>query len=223
MLYEGTVRAVGTVDEIQHSTDPVVRQFIEGRADARRHGAADRHVSDRMAAGRMSRERRRDPRKRRGRAKLETSAGGVVVSRARRGAALSAHPRQLSQLGISQGASRRGREAADAAAVREVRGGDRARRRSSCDGEIDTIDWFFRFRGKLVHKVCHFYLMHTDSAQHHAAARRGHHRLPLGAVRRSRASWCRTRMPATCWRARTRWCRRWPTARRIDRTSARGG
>jgi phospholipid/cholesterol/gamma-HCH transport system ATP-binding protein len=31
MLYEGTVRQVGTVDEIQHSTDPVVRQFIEGR------------------------------------------------------------------------------------------------------------------------------------------------------------------------------------------------
>jgi phospholipid/cholesterol/gamma-HCH transport system ATP-binding protein len=33
MLYEGKVRQVGTVDEIQHSTDPVVRQFIEGRAD----------------------------------------------------------------------------------------------------------------------------------------------------------------------------------------------
>jgi phospholipid/cholesterol/gamma-HCH transport system ATP-binding protein len=32
MLYEGTVRACGTVDEIQHSTDPIVRQFIEGRA-----------------------------------------------------------------------------------------------------------------------------------------------------------------------------------------------
>ena len=32
MLYEGTVRAVGTIDEIQHSTDPIVRQFIEGRA-----------------------------------------------------------------------------------------------------------------------------------------------------------------------------------------------
>jgi phospholipid/cholesterol/gamma-HCH transport system ATP-binding protein len=26
------VRAVGTVSEIQHSTDPIVRQFIEGRA-----------------------------------------------------------------------------------------------------------------------------------------------------------------------------------------------
>lgn len=33
MLYEGRVRQVGTVDEIQHTTDPVVRQFIEGRAE----------------------------------------------------------------------------------------------------------------------------------------------------------------------------------------------
>ncbi len=32
MLYEGRVRQVGTVNEIQHSTDPVVRQFIEGRS-----------------------------------------------------------------------------------------------------------------------------------------------------------------------------------------------
>jgi phospholipid/cholesterol/gamma-HCH transport system ATP-binding protein len=31
MLYEGRVRWVGTVDEIQHTDDPIVRQFIEGR------------------------------------------------------------------------------------------------------------------------------------------------------------------------------------------------
>src|SRR5215204_2634597 len=33
MLFDGRVRQVGTVDEIQQTTDPVVRQFIEGRAD----------------------------------------------------------------------------------------------------------------------------------------------------------------------------------------------
>ncbi|MCE9601725.1 MAG: ABC transporter ATP-binding protein [Gemmatimonadetes bacterium] len=33
MLYEGTVRQVGTVDEIKQTTDPIVRQFIEGRAE----------------------------------------------------------------------------------------------------------------------------------------------------------------------------------------------
>ncbi len=32
MLYEGTVRFVGSIEEIQNSEDPVVRQFIEGRA-----------------------------------------------------------------------------------------------------------------------------------------------------------------------------------------------
>jgi phospholipid/cholesterol/gamma-HCH transport system ATP-binding protein len=32
MLYEGRVRQVGTVEEIRATTDPIVRQFIEGRA-----------------------------------------------------------------------------------------------------------------------------------------------------------------------------------------------
>src|SRR6476619_5193661 len=33
MLYEGTVRQVGTIEEIQHTRDPIVRQFIEGKPD----------------------------------------------------------------------------------------------------------------------------------------------------------------------------------------------
>src|SRR5688572_11303387 len=33
MLYEGRVRQVGPVDEIRLSDDPVVRQFVEGRAE----------------------------------------------------------------------------------------------------------------------------------------------------------------------------------------------
>ena len=32
-------------------------------------------------------------------------------------------------------------------------------------GEIETIDWYFRFRGKLIHKVCHFYLMESATAE----------------------------------------------------------
>jgi len=32
-LYEGKVRQVGTIEEIQNTNDPVVRQFIEGRAE----------------------------------------------------------------------------------------------------------------------------------------------------------------------------------------------
>jgi len=37
MLYDGRVRQVGGVDEIRHTRDPVVRQFVEGRA----HGNGD--------------------------------------------------------------------------------------------------------------------------------------------------------------------------------------
>ncbi|HJQ55222.1 MAG TPA: ATP-binding cassette domain-containing protein [Gemmatimonadaceae bacterium] len=33
MLYEGKVRQVGTVDEIMHTHDPIVKQFIEGKPD----------------------------------------------------------------------------------------------------------------------------------------------------------------------------------------------
>src|SRR5688572_486551 len=33
MLFDGRVRQVGSVDEFQQTTDPIVRQFIEGRAD----------------------------------------------------------------------------------------------------------------------------------------------------------------------------------------------
>ena len=35
MLYDGRIRQEGTVAEIQQTTDPVVRQFIEGRPDVR--------------------------------------------------------------------------------------------------------------------------------------------------------------------------------------------
>jgi len=33
MLHEGTIIAYGTPDEIRNSTDPRVRQFIEGSAE----------------------------------------------------------------------------------------------------------------------------------------------------------------------------------------------
>ena len=31
-------------------------------------------------------------------------------------------------------------------------------------GELSTIDWHFRFRGKLIHKICHFFLMESEIA-----------------------------------------------------------
>jgi phospholipid/cholesterol/gamma-HCH transport system ATP-binding protein len=41
MLYQGAIRQVGTVAEIQATDDPIVRQFIEGRATASSTPAAE--------------------------------------------------------------------------------------------------------------------------------------------------------------------------------------
>jgi phospholipid/cholesterol/gamma-HCH transport system ATP-binding protein len=46
MLYRGSIRQVGTVEQIQHTHDPVVRQFIEGRPEAA--AEADRMASEAM-------------------------------------------------------------------------------------------------------------------------------------------------------------------------------
>ena len=45
MLYEGRVRWEGTIDEIQKTTDPIVRQFIEGRPTAEEHGVPGASVA----------------------------------------------------------------------------------------------------------------------------------------------------------------------------------
>ena len=55
-------------------------------------------------------------------------------------------------------------EGPEEAAVREVQE-ETGLGELRVDGAIETIDWFFRFRGKLVHKVCHFYLMHSRQAR----------------------------------------------------------
>ncbi|MEP7327409.1 MAG: ATP-binding cassette domain-containing protein [Gemmatimonadota bacterium] len=41
MLYQGAIRQVGTVEEMRESTDPVVRQFLEGRPEGANEQMAD--------------------------------------------------------------------------------------------------------------------------------------------------------------------------------------
>jgi 8-oxo-dGTP pyrophosphatase MutT (NUDIX family) len=54
-------------------------------------------------------------------------------------------------------------EQPEAAAIREVHE-ETGLADLSIRGPIDTIDWFFRFRGQLIHKVCHFFLIETADA-----------------------------------------------------------
>lgn len=92
-------------------------------------------------------------------AKEETSAGGVVY-RVADGSPLYLLIRDsYRNWGFPKGHVEQG-ELPDGAALREVSEetglSDLAMR-----GLIETIDWHFRFRGKLIHKICHFYLMET--------------------------------------------------------------
>ena len=99
----------------------------------------------------------------RARARRETSAGGVVY-RLDGGAPLFLLIRDsYANWGFPKGHLEAG-ERADEAAMREVRE-ETGLSELALRGTIDTIDWYFRFRGKLIHKVCHFYLMETSQAE----------------------------------------------------------
>ena len=92
----------------------------------------------------------------------ETSAGGVVF-RVDDGLPLYLLIRDSYQnWGFPKGHLEDG-EIAEAAAVREV-SEETGLSDLSVRGAIETIDWFFRFRGQLIHKVCHFFLMQTGES-----------------------------------------------------------
>jgi len=96
----------------------------------------------------------------RARAQRETSAGGVVY-RLHSGHAVFLLIRDSYQnWGFPKGHLESGERAEDAALreVREETGIDDLALR----GQIETIDWYFRFRGQLIHKVCHFFLMEAE-------------------------------------------------------------
>src|SRR6476619_2304881 len=95
----------------------------------------------------------------RARTKEETSAGGVVY-RVAQGTALYLLIRDsYRNWGFPKGHVEDG-ELPDAAALREV-SEETGLSDLALRGLIATIDCHFRFRGKLIHKICHFYLMET--------------------------------------------------------------
>jgi 8-oxo-dGTP pyrophosphatase MutT (NUDIX family) len=95
----------------------------------------------------------------RGRAKEETSAGGVVYRVVDATVLYLLIRDSYRNWGFPKGHVEEG-EAPDHAALREV-GEETGITDLVMRGLIQTIDWHFRFRGKLIHKVCHFYLMET--------------------------------------------------------------
>ena len=117
-------------------------------------GRRDRRNGARPAAG--SRTRKRGTR-----ARHEQSAGGVVV-RVRNGQPLYLLIRDsYGHWGFPKG-HLEGGERADRAALREVME-ETGIRALSLVGSIAKIDWYFRFRGALIHKQCEFFLMQTSA------------------------------------------------------------
>jgi 8-oxo-dGTP pyrophosphatase MutT (NUDIX family) len=104
----------------------------------------------------------------RARARHEVSAGGVVFR------VEDGRPRFLlirdsySNWGFPKGHLERD-EAPQCAAIREVQE-ETGLEDVEARGSIETIDWYFRFRGRLIHKVCHFFLM--ESASEHTSPQR---------------------------------------------------
>lgn len=104
----------------------------------------------------------------RARAREERSAGGVVF-RLAADAEGGARPVFLlirdsyRNWGFPKGHVEQG-EAPEGAAVREVEE-ETGLSQLAVRGEIDTIDWYFRFRGRLIHKYCHFFLIESASEE----------------------------------------------------------
>jgi 8-oxo-dGTP pyrophosphatase MutT (NUDIX family) len=103
------------------------------------------------------------PRRQR-RAQRETSAGGVVFRRGPEG-----RPRFLlirdsyQNWGFPKGHLEVGEPPADAAR-REV-AEETALEDLVLHGPIRVIDWYFRFRGKTIHKYCHFFLFESGHGE----------------------------------------------------------
>lgn len=104
-----------------------------------------------------------DARRGRRAAREEISAGGVVYRQ------VAGTPHYLlirdgyENWGFPKGHLEAG-EDAETAAVREV-GEETGLADVAIEAPLGAIDWHFRLKGRLVHKVCHFFLMRADHGE----------------------------------------------------------
>jgi len=104
--------------------------------------------------------RRRSKRRKSPRAHRETSAGGVVFRRGPDGQVRFLLIRDsYKNWGFPKGHLESGEPPAEAAR-REV-GEETGLEELILHGPIKVIDWYFRFRGKTIHKFCHFFLFES--------------------------------------------------------------
>lgn len=103
------------------------------------------------------------PRKPQRRAQRETSAGGVVFRREAGVARFLLIRDSYRNWGFPKGHLERGEPPAEAAR-REVTE-ETALDDLVLHGPIKVIDWYFRFRGKTIHKYCHFFLFESKRGE----------------------------------------------------------
>ena len=98
--------------------------------------------------------------KKRRKQREETSAGGVVFRRDGTNTLFLVIRDSYENWGFPKGHLLDG-EAPERAGLREVIE-ETGLAAVELRAPIHVISWYFRFRGRLIHKVCHFFLMETD-------------------------------------------------------------
>jgi 8-oxo-dGTP pyrophosphatase MutT (NUDIX family) len=96
-------------------------------------------------------------------ARVETSSGGVVFRRSAVQVDFLLIRDPYANWGLPKGHIEGG-ETPEQAALREVEE-ETGLRDLSAVAQLPTIDWYFRDRGKLVHKFCHFFLLEYGAGE----------------------------------------------------------
>ncbi|HEX7051541.1 MAG TPA: NUDIX hydrolase [Longimicrobiales bacterium] len=97
------------------------------------------------------------------RARIETSAGGVVYRRRPGGIHFLLIRDPYENWGLPKGHVEGG-ETPKETALREI-SEETGLTGLHAAAELPTIDWYFRDRGRLIHKFCHFYLVEAPRGE----------------------------------------------------------